>query len=68
MSLMSEHEPASPCIGVCTLNPHTSLCDGCLRTLNEIAAWGSYASQEKREVLAKLEERCAQLMDEALCI
>jgi predicted Fe-S protein YdhL (DUF1289 family) len=67
MSLLSEHEPVSPCIRVCTLNPHTGWCEGCLRTIDEIAAWASYSSQEKCAVLAKLEERCLRLMDEALC-
>ncbi len=28
----------SPCIGVCTLNDE-GLCDGCLRTGDEIAGW-----------------------------
>ena len=64
---MSEHEPASPCIGVCTLNLRTGWCDGCLRTIDEITAWVSYSPQEKRAVLAKLEERCIRLMDKALC-
>lgn len=28
----------SPCIGVCTINDE-GLCDGCLRTREEIAGW-----------------------------
>jgi len=28
----------SPCIGVCTINDD-GLCDGCLRTRDEIAGW-----------------------------
>ena len=54
---MSKQDPLSPCIGVCTLNPETQLCDGCLRTMDEIAAWTEYSSQEKRKVRAKLEKR-----------
>ncbi len=65
---MREHEPASPCIGVCAMNPQTGLCEGCYRTLDEIAAWRSYTAEEKRTVLARLEERCLRIWDEALCI
>jgi hypothetical protein len=29
----------SPCTGVCRIDPHDGLCAGCLRSLDEIAAW-----------------------------
>ncbi|HET8830586.1 MAG TPA: DUF1289 domain-containing protein, partial [Casimicrobiaceae bacterium] len=32
---------ASPCISVCRIDDATALCVGCLRTLDEIAAWGT---------------------------
>lgn len=50
---------ASPCINVCRMNPDTGLCDGCLRTLAEIAAWSGMSADEKREVLASLAARGA---------
>ncbi|MDS4025480.1 MAG: DUF1289 domain-containing protein [Candidatus Contendobacter sp.] len=56
-------DPPSPCIGVCILNPHTQLCDGCLRTLDEIAAWWDYTSDQKRVVLAQVEERLTRILD-----
>jgi len=68
MSTMGEPAPLSPCIGVCAMNSQTGLCDGCYRTLAEIAAWRSYTAEEKRAVLAQLEERCLRIWDEALCI
>ena len=52
-------EIASPCINVCRMNPDTGLCEGCLRTLDEIAAWSAMANVEKRAVLAKLPQRRA---------
>jgi len=52
-------EVASPCINVCRMNPDTGLCDGCLRTLAEIAAWSGMSADEKREVLASLAARGA---------
>ena len=50
---------ASPCINVCRMNPDTGLCEGCLRTLAEIAAWSGMSGDEKREVLARLAARGA---------
>ena len=68
-SLMSDHpsaapdEPPSPCIGVCVINPQTQLCDGCYRTLEEIAAWWDCTPAQKHTVLARLEQRMARIMD-----
>ena len=50
---------ASPCINVCRMNPETGLCEGCLRTLAEIAAWSGMSADEKRAVLAQLAARGA---------
>lgn len=43
---------ASPCIGVCRIDPGTGWCVGCLRSLDEIAAWGTLDDAAKRHVLA----------------
>ena len=51
--------PASPCISVCRIDQRRGLCEGCLRTLDEIAGWGRYSDQEKRAVLARLAVRRA---------
>ncbi|WP_245933136.1 DUF1289 domain-containing protein [Caballeronia novacaledonica] len=39
------------------MNPETGFCDGCLRTIDEIAAWASSGDDEKRAVLARVESR-----------
>jgi uncharacterized protein len=39
------------------MNPDTKLCEGCLRTLDEIAAWATLKPEEKRAVLARLPSR-----------
>jgi predicted Fe-S protein YdhL (DUF1289 family) len=39
------------------MNPETKLCEGCLRTLDEIAAWASLSPAQKRAVLAQLASR-----------
>jgi predicted Fe-S protein YdhL (DUF1289 family) len=48
---------ASPCISVCKMNPATGLCEGCLRTIDEIAHWGLFDDDEKRAVLTQLTTR-----------
>ena len=56
---MSEPPVASPCINVCRMNPRTGLCDGCLRTLEEIAAWSALDDDARRAVWQRLDERRA---------
>lgn len=50
----------SPCISVCRMDMDTGLCEGCLRTLDEIAAWGRMTEDDKREVWAQLAKRIAK--------
>ena len=49
----------SPCISVCRLDPHSGLCEGCLRTVEEIAAWSSMSDAARRQVLAAIEVRAS---------
>ena len=49
----------SPCTNVCTIEPVTGWCAGCLRTIDEIAAWGSLDDSSKRAVLKRLPSRRA---------
>lgn len=48
---------ASPCVSVCRMDAGSGLCEGCFRTLDEIAHWGLYDDDEKRAVLAALPAR-----------
>lgn len=48
---------ASPCIGVCRLDPETGLCEGCLRTVDEIAAWPRADESGKLAILERLRAR-----------
>jgi len=41
------------------IDPRTSLCFGCGRTLPEIARWHRMESQERRTVMAQLPARMA---------
>jgi predicted Fe-S protein YdhL (DUF1289 family) len=49
----------SPCISVCRLTDDDRWCEGCLRTLAEIAAWGTMTDAARRDVLARIEARRA---------
>lgn len=51
----------SPCISVCRMDAHGGLCVGCLRTLDEIAAWGTLGDEAKRAVWLLIEQRQAAL-------
>jgi len=44
----------SPCINVCTVDPGTSRCLGCGRTLAQIAAWTSLSPLERRRIMSEL--------------
>jgi predicted Fe-S protein YdhL (DUF1289 family) len=46
--------PDSPCVNVCEMDERLGLCKGCLRTINEIAAWSSMSDTQKREVKTQL--------------
>ena len=52
---------ASPCINVCRLDPATGWCEGCARSIDEIAAWGRLDDAAKQAVLQRLPTRRAVL-------
>lgn len=47
---------ASPCIGVCALDGQ-DICTGCQRSGAEITQWFRMKEEQRREVLARCEER-----------
>jgi hypothetical protein len=50
-------EVASPCINVCRMDAASGYCEGCRRSIDEIAAWSTYSAAQKRAVLAQLPAR-----------
>ncbi len=50
----------SPCINVCRMDAASGWCEGCLRTIDEIAAWGGLEDEARRRVMAQLAERRRQ--------
>jgi uncharacterized protein len=53
-------ETPSPCINVCRMHEESGLCEGCLRTIDEIAAWSTLDNDAKRAVWDAIELRHAQ--------
>ena len=51
----------SPCINVCRMVPETGLCQGCMRTIEEIVAWGKADDAYKRAVWAEIRRREAEI-------
>jgi prolyl-tRNA editing enzyme YbaK/EbsC (Cys-tRNA(Pro) deacylase)/predicted Fe-S protein YdhL (DUF1289 family) len=58
----ADHRPAtgavpSPCISVCQINAATGCCEGCFRTLDEIAGWSAATPEAKRKFWRDLAQR-----------
>lgn len=61
---MIDYDPAtdtgnapSPCIAVCKMHPRTGLCEGCFRTIEEIAQWSRATEAYKRAVWEEIKRR-----------
>lgn len=51
----------SPCVGICRMDAADRWCVGCLRSRQEIAAWGQLTPLEQRALWAQLTQRRAHL-------
>ena len=47
----------SPCVSLCKMDLDTGLCQGCLRSLDEIVAWAGADDDFKRAVWARIRRR-----------
>jgi uncharacterized protein len=54
---MSPTPAASPCISICRMDETTGWCEGCLRTLDEIAVWSLLDDAERQQVNTLLGQR-----------
>ena len=57
MPAAAPHTVPSPCINVCRMHATSGLCEGCLRTLDEIATWAVLGDEAKRAVWVLIEQR-----------
>jgi len=51
----------SPCVSICSVSPETRHCDGCGRSLKEIARWSRMTDGERATVMAELPDRRVRL-------
>jgi uncharacterized protein len=56
----ASHAVPSPCVAICTMNPASDFCDGCQRTIGEIASWSDFSNSEKQQVWLRIGERRAR--------
>lgn len=57
---LASGEVPSPCQSVCVMQASSGWCEGCLRTLDEIAGWSRMSAAERRLIWAALPQRLAQ--------
>jgi predicted Fe-S protein YdhL (DUF1289 family) len=62
---VSDARADSPCIDVCRIDLATGLCEGCLRTIDEIAVWGSLDAEARRAILDRLPQRWRRVVASA---
>jgi uncharacterized protein len=48
---------ASPCINVCRMHEGSGWCEGCLRSIDEIARWSVLSDDDKRALRLELDRR-----------
>ena len=48
---------ASPCVNICRLQSD-GICEGCGRTLDEIAEWSTATDARRREILDRVGRTC----------
>jgi len=51
----------SPCVNICTMDQATGWCEGCGRTIDEIARWGDADDADREAVMAQLPGRLAEM-------
>jgi predicted Fe-S protein YdhL (DUF1289 family) len=49
--------PPSPCIGICNIEPLSGWCQGCRRSLTEIANWSAATAEQQWRIVAELPTR-----------
>ncbi|CAJ0773305.1 DUF1289 domain-containing protein [Ralstonia chuxiongensis] len=58
---------SSPCISVCKMDEAHGLCIGCMRTIDEIAAWSTMNDTARLAVWKTLPERACAWLNETPC-
>lgn len=59
-ALRADRPVPSPCISVCRIAADSGLCEGCFRSLDEIAAWSGMPEGQRRVLWRELEQRAQE--------
>lgn len=59
VALVTAENVPSPCHSACSDNEETLSCDGCYRTLDEIAQWSSADDETKRLIWSRIAQRAS---------
>ena len=54
---MGQTNKISPCVGVCSIDPESKLCLGCLRSCDEIAIWPQIDNKKALEIMKHIKNR-----------
>jgi predicted Fe-S protein YdhL (DUF1289 family) len=49
----------SPCLSICRIDEEAGWCEGCARTLDEIACWGSASNAQRLQIWLQVVQRQA---------
>ena len=52
-------QPSTPCIKLCIVDPPSGLCQGCGRTIAEIAQWAMLDERQRLAIMSELPGRLA---------
>jgi uncharacterized protein len=61
MNDMTYRRPSSPCVKICVIDAASGYCEGCGRTMNEIAGWLRLSERERQNVMQTLPQRMTSL-------
>ena len=54
---MGQINKISPCVGICSIDPKSKLCIGCLRSPDEIAIWSQIDNKKALEIMKEIKNR-----------
>ena len=54
---MEQMNKISPCIGICSIDPKSKLCLGCLRSSDEIEIWSKIDNKKALEIIKEIKNR-----------
>jgi uncharacterized protein len=61
--VLSAARPSTPCTKICVIDTPSGLCEGCGRTLAEIAGWSRLSEAERLAIMTELPERLGSHQD-----